>query len=117
MEIITMESEVYRLLVAKIDRIAEYIIRLEEPNKSPDEIWMDTLDVCQLLHISSRTLQRLRNEKFIPYAMLRGKCVYRLIDIEKALSDRLVKGDSATLSEFKKQYLVRLENGKSKNLK
>lgn len=117
MEIITMESEVYRLLVAKIDRIAEYVIKLEVPNKSSDEIWMDTLDVCQLLNISSRTLQRLRNDKFIPYAMLRGKCVYRLIDIEKALSDRLIKGDAATLSEFKKQYLLRLENGKSKNSK
>lgn len=115
MEIITFESEVFKDLVSKINSIAAYVSREEGSVKSSDEIWMDTLDVCQLLNISSRTLQRLRNEKFIPYTMLRGKCIYRLVDIEKALSARLIKGDAATLADFKKRYVLRLANNKSKN--
>ena len=111
MEVITMDSRAYKNLVEKIDKISTFVVKCEAGIKpqSNDEIWLDSQEVANLLRISTRTLQRLRAENLISYAILRGRCLYKLSEIERGLNERLITCDPHTLDEFRKNYL--LSNG------
>lgn len=111
MEVITMDSRAYKDLVEKIDKISAFVVKCEAGIKpqSNDEIWLDSQEVANLLRISTRTLQRLRAENLISYAILRGRCLYKLSEIERSLNERLITCDPHTLDEFRKNYL--LSNG------
>lgn len=107
MEVITIDSQAFKELTGKIDRITEFVIKQETTSQPSADIWLDSNEVVELLKVSSRTLQRLRSENQINYSMLRGKCRYRLSDIEKALNDRIVSTSPQTLEDFRKNYLIR----------
>jgi hypothetical protein len=111
MEVITMDSRAYKDLVEKIDQISTFVVKCEAGIKpqSNDEIWLDSQEVANILRISTRTLQRLRAENLISYAILRGRCLYKLSEIERGLNERLITCDPHTLDEFRKNYL--LSNG------
>ncbi|WP_019038511.1 helix-turn-helix domain-containing protein [Psychroflexus tropicus] len=49
------------------------------------EVWVDGQDVMQLLHISKRTLQSLRDNETLPHSRINGKFYYKLSDIEALL--------------------------------
>ena len=111
MEVISIESKAYRDLVDKIERIADYVVNhVGKQDMSDKEIWMDSHEVANLLRISTKTLQRLRKDKLISYTILRGRCLYKLSEIERGLNERLITCDPRTLEEFRRNYL--LENGK-----
>lgn len=94
-------------MTGKIDGIAEFVITKETISQPSIDIWLDSNGVVELLKVSSRTLQRLRTENQINYSMLRGKCHYRLSDIEKVLNDRVVSTSPQTLEDFRKNYLMK----------
>ena len=52
------------------------------------EDWIDSVDVMNALHVSSRTLQTLRSNGTLPYSKLNGKIFYRRQDLERILLDR-----------------------------
>lgn len=47
--------------------------------------WLDNADVREMLHVSTRTLQRLRMIGMLRYSKVNGKIYYRLADINKML--------------------------------
>ena len=49
------------------------------------ESFMDNNEVCEMLRISSRTLQDYRDKGLISFYKLEGKIIYKLSDIEKML--------------------------------
>jgi len=111
MELITFESKTFKELVNKIDRIAAYIAKCETSDSAQNEdIWLDSNELADLLKISTRTLQRLRKDNLISYSMLRGKCLYRLSDVEKSLRERLIPSDPKTLEAFRKRYMLKSSN-------
>ena len=97
MEIITFDHKVYQDLSEKIKRIADYVFKKETLPQQTPEIW---------LKISTRTLQRMRKERVIPYTMLRSKCLYRLSDVEECIARRIVTCAPQTLEEFCKNYYL-----------
>ena len=77
MEVITIDSQAYKELVAKINAIAKFVIDHQDGDKmNPDEMWVDSYDVCTFLKISERTLQRLRSKRQISYSIISGKSYY-----------------------------------------
>jgi hypothetical protein len=107
MELVTFESKAYQELIRKIERIAEFVVKAEKPlSDEKREVWLDSMEVARLLNISTKTLQRLRREQLISYSMLKGRCLYRLSDIEQALNDRVITCSPQTLDEFRKNYLL-----------
>ena len=83
----TIESNAYRLLVEKIEKITAYVEesrnreeterKRKEEAESPatkgrkaDPKWMTHKEVCEALDISHRTLQRYRQKHIIPYSMI-----------------------------------------------
>ena len=69
---LTMESEEVRELLAMIDR-AEETLQLADKNYHPPvgaENNLTGSEVCDLLHISPRTLQTLRDTRQIPFVAI-----------------------------------------------
>jgi hypothetical protein len=110
MEVITIDSKAYQDLIDRINKIADYIINEQASRENPvQEIWLDSQEVANLLRISTKTLQRLRKEKLISYTILRGRCLYKLSEIERGLNERIITCNPSTLEEFRRNYLF--ENG------
>jgi hypothetical protein len=110
MEVITLESKAYKDLVSKIDKIADFVVRQEMKPEDRGDVWLDSNEVADALNISTRTLQRLRNENLISYTSFRGRCLYKLSEIERGLNERIIKCKPQNLEDFRKNYL--LSNGK-----
>ena len=108
MEIITIESSAFKELVDKIDKIAGYVRENERAKKkdTPD-VWLCNEEVMSLLGISRRTLQRLRENGRIGYAIFRGACRYPLAEVERLIGESTYNCNPQTLEEFRRNYLLR----------
>lgn len=82
-------NEIIDLMLKLSQEIKTIKAYLEVFRKSPleqfNEAWIDGQDVMQVLHISKRTLQSLRDNGTLPYSRLNGKFYYKLSDIESLL--------------------------------
>ena len=105
MDVITMEATAYKELIRKIEKIADYVFKKESKPNEEEEIWLDNQEVANLLRISTKTLQRLRKENLISYSMLRGRCRYKLSEIERGLNEKIIVSDPHTLDEFRRNFL------------
>ena len=56
------------------------------PNSGKE--YLTSAEVCEMLHISSRTLQRMRDAKVIGFTFVGNACRFRRSDIEKYLKER-----------------------------
>lgn len=106
MEVITIESKAYQELIKRIDSIAQYVTSQSSTSEPAPEVWLNSNEVADLLKISTRTLQRLRKENLISYTILRGKCLYKLSDIENSLQERIIPTDQKTLDDLRKKYIT-----------
>lgn len=106
MDVITMEANAYKELTRKIEKIADYVFKKETKPEEEDEIWLDNQEIANLLRISTKTLQRLRKENLISYSMLRGRCRYKLSEIERGLNEKIIVCDPKTLEDFRRNYLL-----------
>lgn len=94
MKVITIDSEAYRSLVRKIDRIAEYIKQQAEAKAAepdPAGVWVDNDEAAELLEISKRTLQRLRSTGEITFSIRGGRARYRLSEVQRLIVGRVVR--------------------------
>jgi hypothetical protein len=94
MDVITIESQAYKELVAKINSIAKFVVEHQAAGTSnPDEEWVDSYEVCTFLNISSRTLQRLRSKGMISYSLISGKTYYTIGEIKRMLKERRIRSN------------------------
>lgn len=92
MEILDKKSEVVASLLRSLDEIQE-AIKEAFKNRTPHlngENFLSNRDICQMLHISSRTLQDWRNTGVIPFIQIRGKILYRQSDVLKLVERNLI---------------------------
>ncbi|MCS7474898.1 helix-turn-helix domain-containing protein [Myroides odoratimimus] len=75
-------------LSVKLDTLSEHIakVQLQTLNIDGEEL-LDNQDVLQILKISSRSLQRYRSDKKLPYYRLKGKIYYKLSDVQQFIRD------------------------------
>lgn len=88
-EIITKDSDEFKELAGWMKRIGK---SLEDATARmrptiADEHYLQGEEVCELLHVSKRTLQTLRDEGAVPYTTIGGKILYP----ESALYETLRK--------------------------
>jgi len=85
MQIITFESEVYQDIINKLEDINAKVS--EKKDTQPlSEKWLDNQDVCQLLHLSKRTLQHYRDDGILSFSQFGSKIYYRASDVEEHLN-------------------------------
>lgn len=73
----------FDMLDKKIDRMAG------GHNCLNGERLLDNQDLCFLLKVSNKTLQRYRKKKILPYLMLDGRCYYRESDVHRLIRERM----------------------------
>ena len=101
MEVITIESKAFKQLMDKLEALSDYVYSTERSvEKSEDEAWVDSQEVCRFLKISERTLQRLRTNGKVTYSRIGGKYYYQISEIKKILKERVIKSTDECLQEL-----------------
>ncbi|MDX2190789.1 MAG: helix-turn-helix domain-containing protein [Bacteroidota bacterium] len=85
MQVITIQSEAFHEIINKLDEIKTKV--LEEKGKQPlTDVWLDNAQVCELLKVSSRTMQTYRDEGIVSFSQVGSKIYYKASDIEAHLN-------------------------------
>ena len=70
----------------KISSIEKQLRKISLNERNPlGDTYLDTDEVCDLLKICKRTLQKHRDEASISYIQFGGKTLYKLSDIKEVL--------------------------------
>ena len=109
-----LEKEYFDIWMRRIMDVLERIERNQKPPKAPEypttedgERLYDNFDLCQMLHISKRTLQRYRTQIGLPYQMLNQKVFYRESDVIRFIEENFDK-----LWHLRKVPLIKKESHK-----
>lgn len=92
MEMLNRKSKEVDLFFTALDQLSS-IIQQAMKNRTPHlngEKFLSNRDICQMLHISSRTLQDWQDTGIIPFIQIRGKILYRQSDVLKLIEDNIV---------------------------
>jgi hypothetical protein len=86
MEVISIERSTYEELLTSFN---SFVTKMKEmANRGKDKglgDWLDNQDVCQMLNISPRTLQTLRDNGTLAYSQINRKLFYKPEDVESIL--------------------------------
>lgn len=96
MKVISIESEAYKKLLQKIDKIHSFVQRQEKENiirqqSDASEVWLRDQDATTILRVGKRTMQRLRSNGEITYSIRGGRVWYLLAEVKRLLSGLVVK--------------------------
>ena len=101
MDLITIESQAYKELVSNINAIAKFVIdHQDDDTTNPDEMWVDSYEVCTFLKISERTLQRLRSNRMISYSIISGKSYYTIAEIKRMLTEKRIRSTDECMNDL-----------------
>ena len=80
-------------ILERFDILKDSIVRKQLQSTEIDgEQLLDNQDVLQLLRISSRSLQRYRSDKKLPYYKISGKLYYKKSDVEQFIRNNFHSG-------------------------
>jgi plasmid maintenance system killer protein len=95
MKVVIIESEAYKKLMQKIDRIYSYAKKQAKEDSllqsNPSEIWISDQDAADMLRVSKRTMQRLRSNGDVTYSIRGNKAWYTLTEVKRLLAGRVVR--------------------------
>ncbi|MBW7941049.1 MAG: helix-turn-helix domain-containing protein [Candidatus Kuenenia stuttgartiensis] len=87
MDLMTNETKdiiAYQEMITQLRNRIEDILKNYRPIMN-GEIYLSGEEVCQLLHISKRTLQQYRDDNILPFIQIGGKIIYKESDIMMVL--------------------------------
>lgn len=114
MKIITIEEEAWEQLNSRINAIADYLKRLE--NTSYDDLWLNNHEVCQYLHISEKTLWRMRTKGEIAHSKIYGQYFYTIGAIKDMLNANAVQSSDEYVQELMTKGRSYIEKGRKLKL-
>lgn len=86
MEVISIERSTYEELLTSFN---SFVTKMKEMASRGNDKglgdWLDNQDVCQMLNISPRTLQTLRDNGTLAYSQINRKMYYKPEDVERIL--------------------------------
>ena len=96
LRVMLLEKEYFDMWMHRLMDTLERIEKNQKPPKAPEypvlengEKLYDNFDLCRMLHVSKRTLQRYRTEYGLPYRRLNQKTFYRESDVLRFLRENL----------------------------
>ena len=86
MEVISIERSTYEELLTSFNSFVEQMKKMASrgTDKRLDD-WLDNQDVCQMLNISPRTLQTLRDNGTLAYSQIERKTYYKPEDVKSII--------------------------------
>lgn len=89
-----VEKRSYDRLVARIGALAGRVAELCRRQDKTLQHWLDNEEVCLLLNIQKRTLQRYRERRLLPCTQIRHKVYYKTADVERLLAASALRSGS-----------------------
>ena len=87
MEVISIERSTYEELLTSFNSfVAQMKAMASRGNDKKLGEWLDNQDVCQILNISPRTLQTLRDNGTLAFSQINRKVYYKPEDVKKILT-------------------------------
>ena len=88
MEVISIERSTYEELLASFNSFVNQmkVMGSRGTDKKMGE-WLDNQDVCQMLDISPRTLQTLRDNGTLAYSQIQRKTYYKPEDVKSIIHE------------------------------
>ncbi|MCC8089200.1 MAG: helix-turn-helix domain-containing protein [Rikenellaceae bacterium] len=80
----------FEMMKNRFDRFFDEITELCVP-KQIDQGWMDSQEVCLLLHISKRTLNSYKLKEILPSSRMGNKTFFKITDIQKLIDISKIK--------------------------
>ena len=78
MEVVTMEKKAFDLMMARYDALVQKVELLKhKANGKRLNKWLTGHEVCQQLRISQRTLQKLRDRRFLGHTQIGRQFYYQ----------------------------------------
>ena len=107
METTIINTEEWKELVQKIDRISEFIEQHTERLPIDDNAWMNEMQVCSYLRISLKTLQRLRKSGEITFSTIAKKHHYKAGDLKALMEKKSIKSSREHIENLRNSYRER----------
>ena len=106
MEVISIERSTYEELLTSFNSFVAQMRALADrgTDKGLGD-WLDNQDVCQILNISPRTLQTLRDNGTLAYSQINRKVYYKPKDVERILYVVDGRGKNTKMCNLKTNYL------------
>ena len=87
MEVISIECSTYEELLTSFNSfVAQMKAMASRGNDKKLGEWLDNQDVCQILNISPRTLQTLRDNGTLAFSQINRKVYYKPEDVKRILT-------------------------------
>ena len=93
---INVMDEIYEIVRAVNrlnDRIGDLATQVEFLSKSPSQQmtkkWVNSEEACAILHVSDRTLLKIRNEGIMPFIKVRRRILYQASDVQEYVEGKL----------------------------
>ena len=91
MEVITIQSEAFKALMNKLNAMEEQIEKIGNRRPRLEDEYIDSTEVCRLLQVSRKTLDRYREQDLIPYTKIKKRVYYRFSDLDAFMQRNSVK--------------------------
>ena len=86
MEIISIDARTYEAMISRFQATTQKVAALRKRSESKElKEWLDSQDVCEILGVTKRTVQTLRETGKLGYTMIAHKVYYRREDVKKFL--------------------------------
>jgi len=110
MDVITIEAQAFKELMAKINMIAKFVTSIQaNADEEPQDNWVDNYEVCTFLKISPKTLQRLRAANLVVYSKIRGKNYYRISEIKRLMDNNIIPRSEENFQDLIKNHNLYVE--------
>lgn len=81
-----IEARTYEAMMSRFEQFAQRVETLCRRHESKDlKEWLDSQDVCEILNVTKRTLQTLRDNGRLAYTMIARKVYYRPQDVQRLI--------------------------------
>ena len=110
MKIITIEEEAWQQLNSRIHARADKLKRMEETRY--EALWLNNHEVCQYLHISEKTLWRMRTKGEIAYSKIYGQYFYTIGAIKDMLNANAIQSSDDYVQELMAKGKSYIEKGR-----
>ena len=92
MEIISIEARTYEAMMSRFQATAQRVAALRKRSESKElKDWLDSQDVCEILGVTKRTVQTLRETGKLDFTMIAHKTYYRREDVKKFLETSVTR--------------------------
>lgn len=90
MEIVNIEARTYEAMMERFQATAQRVAVLRKRSESKElKEWLDSQDVCEILSVTKRTVQTLRETGKLGFTMIAHKVYYKREDVKKFLDASL----------------------------